>query len=302
MKVQINDRNLWLNFHHLYYFMMVATEGSIAGAAARLGVGQPALSIQLKQFEETIGVKLFERAHKKLILTEHGKAALAYAREIFKLGGEMIETLYDQPTKERVHLQIGALDSIPKHLTALLAEKALATRKCTVSILEGKGDELLRELTQHRLDLLLTNRLPNTAPAGVYKRRIAKLPIQIFGTRNFLRIRRKFPESLQGLPFLLPTAESQVRYEIEHYCQLHGLKPDFIVESQDMMVQKLMALRGIGVMAAPKFVVKEYVESKQLYSLGALEGVFEELFLVAVSRKIENPMALHLLKTFSVGT
>jgi len=300
MKVQINERALWLNFHHLYYFMMVATEGSIAGVAARLGIGQPALSIQIKQFEETIGIKLFDRSHKKLTLTEHGKAALAYAREIFKLGDEMMQTLYDQPTKERLHVQIGALDSIPKHLPALLAEKALASRKCTVSIVEGKGDELVRELTQHRIDLLITNRVPTAAPGALYKRRIAKLGVHLFGTRKFLQARKSFPRSLEGLPFLLPTTDSQVRYEIEHYCQLHGLKPDFLAESQDMMVQKLMALRGLGVMAAPTFVVQEYLGTKQLFDLGVLEGVFEELYLVAVSRKIENPIALHLLKTFTI--
>lgn len=300
MKIQVRDHSLWLNFNHLYYFMLVANEGSIAAVAKRLGLGQPALSIQLKQLEENLGFKLFERAHKKLTLTEHGKAALTYAKEIFKLGGEMVETLYDQPTKNRVHLQIGALDSIPKHLSAMLAEKALATGQCLVSVLEGKEDELIRELMQHRLDLVVTNRLTASSLSGTYRKRIAKLPVHIYGANAFLKARRRFPESLEGLPFLLPTADSQLRFEIEHFCKLKGLRPDFVAESQDMMVQKLLAIRGYGVMAAPAFALEEYLERKELYEIGVLEGVHEEVFLVAASRKIENPFAVQLLNTFTL--
>jgi LysR family transcriptional activator of nhaA len=66
----------WLNYHHLNYFRVIAQEGSIARAAQKLRLGQPTLSAQLKQLEEHIGIKLFERKHKKLILTESGRIAL----------------------------------------------------------------------------------------------------------------------------------------------------------------------------------------------------------------------------------
>ena len=88
--------NPWINYHHLYYFMTIAEMNSISRAAEKLLIGQPTLSAQLKQFEEQLGVLLFERQHKKLILTEHGKLALEYARNIFKMGGEMYEALHDR--------------------------------------------------------------------------------------------------------------------------------------------------------------------------------------------------------------
>ncbi len=58
----------WINYQHLLYFKTIATEGSIVKAADKLRLGQPTLSAQLKQFEETIGVKRFDRRHKKLML------------------------------------------------------------------------------------------------------------------------------------------------------------------------------------------------------------------------------------------
>lgn len=55
----------WVNYHHLVYFKTIASESGIARAADKLRLGQPTLSAQLRQFEETIGVKLFDRQHKK---------------------------------------------------------------------------------------------------------------------------------------------------------------------------------------------------------------------------------------------
>lgn len=66
----------WMNYHHLYYFKVIAEEGSVSKAAQKLHIGQPTLSAQLKQFEESLQITLFERQHKKLILTEQGKVAL----------------------------------------------------------------------------------------------------------------------------------------------------------------------------------------------------------------------------------
>ncbi|MFZ4405227.1 MAG: LysR family transcriptional regulator, partial [Pseudobdellovibrionaceae bacterium] len=153
----------WINYHHLLYFKTIAEENSVSKAALKLRLGQPTLSAQLKQFEENIGVKLFERQHKKLVLTEQGKVALDYARNIFKMGEEMYEVLHDQLTPNRVHLQIGALDSIPKQIILQLSKAALKVQACTISLIEGKADEIIRELNAHRIDLFVTNHLP---PAG----------------------------------------------------------------------------------------------------------------------------------------
>ena len=61
-----------LNFHHLRYFWVVASEGSMSRAAERLNVSPSSLSVQIKTLEEQLGQQLFERRGKSLILTEAG--------------------------------------------------------------------------------------------------------------------------------------------------------------------------------------------------------------------------------------
>jgi LysR family transcriptional activator of nhaA len=149
--------NYWINYHHLNYFRIIALEGSISKAADKLKIGQPTLSAQLKQFEDTIGIQLFERKHKKLIITESGSLALEYANEIFRMGGELLEVLHDRFIPNRPHVQFGALDSVPKYIVLSIAKAALKAGRCTVSLLEGSGDDLLREMSMHKIDLVISN-------------------------------------------------------------------------------------------------------------------------------------------------
>ena len=61
----------WINYHHLYYFKTIVEEGTVSAAAEKLRIGQPTLSAQLKQFEESMGIPLFARKSKRLVITPH---------------------------------------------------------------------------------------------------------------------------------------------------------------------------------------------------------------------------------------
>jgi LysR family transcriptional activator of nhaA len=291
----------WINYHHLLYFKVIAEEGSVSKAALKLRLGQPTLSAQLKQFEEALGVSLFERQHKKLILTEHGKVALDYARNIFKLGSEMYEVLHDRlaPLKPSIH--IGALDSIAKQLVLQLVKSAYEISPCLVTLSEGKCDELVRELSSHKMDLLLTNFLPTaTDSKALFHRIIAKKNVSVFSSSKFKGLMKHFPHSLSGQPFIVPTYDSKLRYDLAHWSQSKKIELNIIAESQDIAVNKLMAINGMGLIPAPAYAVQRQVLKGELIELGQLQGVYEELFLVTANRKIENAIAAKLMKNFEI--
>ena len=154
----------WINYHHLFYFKTIAEEGTVSKAAEKLRIGQPTLSAQLKQFEDNLGVQLFERQHKKLILTEHGRVALEYSKNIFKMGSEMYEVLHDRLKPLRPSLHIGSLDSVPKQIVLQLVKQAYKISSCQITMSEGNLDLLLRELSAHRMDLMISNFLPMSSP------------------------------------------------------------------------------------------------------------------------------------------
>jgi LysR family transcriptional activator of nhaA len=291
----------WINYHHLFYFKTIAEEGSVSKAAEKLRLGQPTLSSQLKRFEEILGIRLFERKHKRLVLSEQGKIALEYARTIFKIGNEMVEVLNDRFHPARVHVRVGALDSISKLVILRLTKMAYKMGPTTLSLIEGKTEELIRELLAHRLDLFVTDFIPTgdeTKP--LIHRLVVKRPTSIFGAPSFKGLRRKFPDSLSGQQFIFPTFDSRLRHGVEQWLKLHGIKADIISETQDVSVRNLMAIEGLGLIPSAPFNVERHVKAGALIELGSLKGVSEELYLVTAQRKIENPIASRLMREFSV--
>lgn len=293
----------WLNYHHLYYFRAIANEGGIAKAAEKLRLGQPTLSTQLRQLEEMVGKPLFERRNRKMLLTEAGKSALDYANEIFRLGNEMIEVLQDRSVDNQTHLQIGALDSVPKSvILPLVIEAYKISPTCTVSILEGKGDELFRELYTHKIDLILSNFPPSPAleQRQIFSRSVAQLPVSVFAAKKFQSLKKSFPQSLAGKPFVLPTSHSKLRHDLNHYFKLQNIQILPVAETQDTSFQKLLASQGIGLAPLSEVKSENLAKDSELLRIGRLQGVYEEVWLVSAQRKLENPVAAKLMKTFTL--
>src|SRR5690349_18337865 len=112
----------WLNYHHLLYFWMVAKHGSITRASEELRLAHPTISGQIHRLEEVLGVKLFARKGRNLVLTEAGRVAFRYADEIFSLGREFIDTVKGRPGGEQMRLVVGLSDVLAKSIVHRILE------------------------------------------------------------------------------------------------------------------------------------------------------------------------------------
>ncbi|MDZ4083068.1 MAG: LysR family transcriptional regulator [Bdellovibrionales bacterium] len=291
----------WINYHHLFYFKTIAEEGTVSKAAVKLRLGQPTLSAQLKQFEENLGVQLFERQKKRLVLTEHGKVALDYSKNIFRMGGEMYEVLHDRLRPARPALHLGALDSVPKQIVLQLVQRAQKIAACHITLSEGNSDELLRQLGTHQMDIMVTNFLPSGVNAkGILVKPITKKPVAFYGSPKYKSLRNGFPSSISGQPMIFPTFDSRLRQDLESWARAYDVELDLVIESQDIAVKKLMAINGMGIMPTATHTVMGQVLRGELIEIGKLVGVHEELYLLSAKRKIENHIAAKLMSSFSI--
>ena len=289
----------WLNYNHLYYFWVTANEGSISSASRKLRIGQPTISTQIKTLEESLNQNLFDRKSRGLHLTEAGKVVLDYANQIFTLGNELMEVIKDETFSKRAHVQIGALDGVPKSLIQSLIHSAQRIAPCMVTIVEGGGDHLFLELLAHRIDVVISNFSPTMGNSKEYfSRLLEKIPITIFSTKKFQSLKQKFPKSLQDQPFIMPTLNSKLRHDLNHYFRINGISVDVVIETQDTSIQKLLGNEGMGLIPLPDFAGKELVKEGKLIKIGSLRGVTEDFWLVSSPRKFSNPIAETLMKDF----
>lgn len=285
----------WVNYHHLYYFYIIAKEGSIARAAEKLRLGQPTLSSQLKLLEDSLESELFERKKQRLHLTEAGKTAYKYAEQIFLLGDELVAALKERRPNSRIQLRIGALDSVPKSIIEHVMAKALEADNCSISVFEGQGQDLFHDLMGHRLDLLLTNYPASIDKHSVYAKKIARYNVMICAAPEFKHLKKDFPQSLHRQPFVLPTSHSHLRKDLDHFFHSHEIQVDRIAETQDTSLQEILGKKALGLIPLNELSAKELVKRKELVILGKLPGVYEEIFLLAADRKIKNTVAASLM-------
>jgi len=289
-----------LNYHHLLYFWMVAREGSVAGAAAKLRLAQPTLSGQIHALEDALGEKLLERAGRGLRLTEMGRVVSGYADEIFALGRELSESVKRRPTGRPLKLAVGVADALPKLVAYRLIEPALAlTQPVRLEVRVQSTERLLASLALHDLDVVLTDRI---APPGVSVRAFNHLlgacGVTLFATpKAALKYRRGFPRSLDGAPFLLPGETSTMRRGIEQWLEKQRIQPRIVGEFDDSTLVEVFGQAGRGIFATPSIVEASVCKQYGVSIVGRLDRVRERFFAVSVERRLKHPAVIAITES-----
>jgi LysR family transcriptional activator of nhaA len=129
---------------------------------------------------------------------------------------------------------------------------------------------------------------------------LIKQSVSIYGAPSFKHLRKNFPKSVSGQPFVLPTYDSNLRYKIEYWAKMNEVNMVIVAETQDISLKKLMCIEQLGLIPAAKHTVQRQIQSGDLVEIGKLKGISEELFLISAERKISNPFASKLMKSFVI--
>jgi LysR family transcriptional activator of nhaA len=280
----------WFNYSHLHYFWVVAQEGTIARAAEKLNLSQSTISEQIKTLEETLAETLFEREGRTLVLTEMGKLVFRYAEEIFSLGRELLDAVQDRPTGRPLRFSVGVTDSVPKELAAKFLEPVLAMRpEVHLICLENQPQRLLAELAIHDLDLVISDAPATGGTIRLFNHLLADSGVTLYAPRRIARgLRRGFPGSLAGAPFLLPHRGSELRRRLDEWLTRHDLHPRIVGEFQDSALLNVFSSAGAGVFASASLVAKQLQMQFGAVALGEIEGMRESYYAIVRDRKIRH--------------
>lgn len=282
----------WLNYHHLRYFWAVAREGSVSRAAQQLRLAQPTVSEQIRALEHAIGERLLARAGRGVVLTEVGKTVYAFADEIFRLGRDLQDTIKGRPTGRPSRLGVGILDAVPKLAAFRILEPVLAMDPpVRLVCVEDTPERLLDRLSTHELDVVLAD-----APIGpshasrAYNHLLGECRVGIFGTPRLARAaRRRFPDSLAELPFLLPTTDTTLRRSLDAWLDQRGILPNVVAELEDSALIVEFGALGAGLFAAPDAIMEDALRARGLQRVGSIDPLRERYYAISIERKLAHP-------------
>lgn len=285
-----------LNYNQLYYFYKIAESGSISAASKQVLISSPALSMQLKELEESLNTLLFIRSGKKLVLTDAGSIVFEYARDIFQLGLELKDTIGDRSRGDsRQRIEIGCQDTIPKSVSDELLSFLITEKGCKVTLREGNRERLIELQNKFQLDLILTNSVPQIDNEYIAETRLlCREELIIVGHPKWKKVK-----SWSKSPMILSTFDSTTRQKLELYFREKNFKLDIIAEVEDKATEMDMALRGFGLITAMKSSVQPYLHNRSLIQYESLKGLYEEIWMILGKRKILNPLAVFAMKSFT---
>lgn len=285
----------WINYNHLYYFWIVAREGSVRRASEELMVSQPTISVQIKELEASTGHRLFERAGRGLRLTDAGRVAFNYANEIFSLGQEMANALEHQPAGRPLKLTVGILDAIPKPVVRQLLTPALdLPQPVRLVCREDKADRLLADLAARRTDVVLSD-APIATAVGVegFNHLLGETGISFYAAKPLAtRLKRGFPKSLSGAPMLLPTDHTQLRRSIDRWLDARRIHPVVAAEFDDSALLFWFGQSGAGVFPAPQFMEKQLRRDLDVREIGRASDVRERYYAISIEAKLQHPAVI----------
>lgn len=240
-----------LTLRQLQIFVVASRYPSFARAAEELHLTQPAVSMQIRQLEEAIGLPLFERVARKLALTEAGERLSHHASRILGEIKDAEDTMTSLTQADSGSIAVSIVSSATYFAPKLLALYSQQYPKVDVRFSVGNRETLLRLLHDNATDLAIMGRPPpeldTTAEPLAYHPHVIVAPLS-----HPLRHARRFDlQELAGDTFLLREPGSGTRAVVEHMFRQHLFVParSVTLGSNETIKQAVMAGMGVSLIS-----------------------------------------------------
>ena len=257
-----------MEIRNLVTFVRIAQLHNFSKAAEQLGYSQSAVTMQIKQLEEELNVRLFERIGKHIRLTQAGDRLLPRAMEVLN-AVRRAQTVSMGQGEISGPLRIGTAKSLLiSVLPSVIVEFSRRYPKVEVSTCTGLVEELFCMVRQNDIDLLFFLDKRIDFPEWV---KVSERKEEIFfvaSAASPLADRKKIPlDELVEQPFLLTEHGISYRYAFEQIVAQNGLEVHPFLETGNTDIITRMLLHNMGVSFLPGYVVQDYLRSGQLVAL-----------------------------------
>ncbi|HEV2653828.1 MAG TPA: LysR family transcriptional regulator [Ktedonobacteraceae bacterium] len=157
-----------INLHQLATFQVVAKHSSYVRAAEELHFSQPAVSAQIHQLEESMGVKLFDKIGRRTRLTQAGEELYLYSQKIFSLIDETLETMESLRSPQYGRLSVGADTTVGTYvIPGLLGKFRQIYPDVEITLEVVNRGYLLDAMVNNRVDMVVMGKIPTEVPVFV---------------------------------------------------------------------------------------------------------------------------------------
>ncbi len=268
-----------MNLNHLRVFYESACTLNFSRAAERLYISQPAVSSQIRQLEEMLKLKLFNRIGNKVYLTESGKVLLDYAQKIFTLEHEAKKVLNEIKETRKGTLRIGTTKTYARYLMPnyISTFHELYPEVC-IHLSEGSSTEMMQSLFNMKNEFAIV--ASTDYPKFLNSIAFGHEEILLVASPDHLLARRSpiTTKELANIPLVMREEGSVTRQIVMEMLRNINLSPIILFEASNLEFIKELLLRGEGA----SFIVRSAVE-KELS-----QGILKEIKISDITLSMET--------------
>lgn len=242
-----------MNLNQLIYFETLAQLEHVSRASEKLNIAQPSLSKAIANLEQELGVDLFEKQGRNVVLTRQGKLYLDYVQKALKSLEEGRSALQRMQSELNLRIDIGFVSSLQaRMMPQLLADYRQATGSQTrFACYEGTTVTLLEQLEEGTLDLALGSEPRDPVRFGsdpVFRQELVVLTPK---TARWQGVSSLSLEQVAVQPLILHTRNTGMRKIVLDLFEEADLKPEVAEEAtEESMIASLVAMDlGIAIVS-----------------------------------------------------
>lgn len=281
-----------LNFKHLYYFWVVAEEGSITSASKRLNITPQTISGQISLLETRINNELFRKSGRNIQLTDTGQIVKRYADGIFALGQELSDVLRGITTTGPSELIVASASALPKATVYKILQPALTMQEDFVlTLTEGPVESILADLAVNKVDLVLSDtQVQSNLRVKAFNHFLGSSGLTVLAPKALAaKYKKNFPHSLNEAPILLPTRQYAIRNRFDHWLDVMEIRPNVRGQFDDSAVMKAFGEAGFGLFFVPQIVEDIVCKMHGVVPVGRIHEVKHDFYAISAERRVTHP-------------
>jgi len=281
-----------VDFRKLRYFVGVAEAGGFRRAARKLNIAQPALSKQIRELEDEIGLKLLERGQQGVCLTSDGARFLAESRDII----ERIDKLTNMAAadgRQRAAVKIGAPSAIAAYLFGPLAHRLHDLHPEIHLRCISDMPRLMDSLISGELDLgLVTLVDPDEIGPGWIVSRLVREQDYLVGPKGSIVASRPIAfATVIGLPLVLTPMPHSRRRHMQNMAAQAGATLNVAAEAGAIGAQASFVCQGLGYAVMP-YSAANLMKSSGPLEIAPIEGLRSWRLLVRRGGQPQSPASM----------
>lgn len=248
-----------INLNQLRVFYEAARAGSFTIAARNLFITQPAVTAQVKTFENQCNLRFFKKKGRRLHLTDEGKSLYEYARKIFEFEKEVENVLEEMRKLKRGILRLGTSKAYARYFMPFLISRFReAYPSIKVYLDEGSSLDMVGSLLGLKNEVAVIARVEDN-PAVTFIPLSQEELVLILAPGHRLSNKKSVPpQELLEEPMIMKEIGSGTRKQVNDLFSRRRLVPNVLMETSNTEFIKQLVQRGDGI----SFVVREAVAAE----------------------------------------